>query len=61
MSDAKKRWVPVFFPLGKFQGSVNLRINGDNVVTAEIAKQMIDTVEEQHNASTDNNTGSTQS
>ena len=52
MSDVKKRWVPIFFPMGKFKGSVNLSIKGESVVSAETAKQMIDIIEAQENANT---------
>ena len=52
MSDVKKRWVPIFFPMGEFKGSVNLSIKGESVVSAETAKQMIDIIEAQENANT---------
>ena len=58
MTDDKRRWVPIFFPLGKFEGSVNLRISGASAVTAETAKQMIDIMEAEHNATKDSNPGS---
>ena len=61
MTNDKKRWVPIFFPEGQFEGSVNLRIKGASAVTAETAKQMIDIVEAEHNATKDSNPWSTNS
>ena len=46
MNEEKKRWVPVCFPNGPFNGSVNLAIKGDNVVTADAAKELIDAMED---------------
>lgn len=45
MNADKKNWVPIFFPEGPFKGSVNLSIKGENVVSAETAKQLIDLTE----------------
>ena len=45
MNADKRNWVPVFFPMGQFEGNVNLLIKGENVVTAEQAKAIIDEVE----------------
>ena len=46
MNEDKKRWVPVYFPKGPFKGSVNLAIKGENVVTADAAKELIDAMED---------------
>lgn len=46
MNADKRNWVPVFFPMGPFEGSVNLSIKGENVVSAEAAKKLIDLTEE---------------
>lgn len=40
----KAGWVPVYFPKG-LKGSVNITIKGTDVVSADIAKTMIDSVE----------------
>lgn len=60
MTNDKKRWVPVMFPAGPFPGSVNIAIKGENVVTSEVAKQLIDSVEGNlngRNGHKDSNTG----
>ena len=51
MSEELKRWIPVCFPMGPFEGTVNLALKGSNVLTATEAKELIDKSEEQLNAS----------
>lgn len=57
MNEERKNWVVIHFPNGPFQGSVNLAIAGKDVVSADAAKEMIDTLESAHNASTCNSNG----
>ena len=51
MTDVKKRWIPVCFPMGPFNGSVNIALKGANVLSAKDAKELIDATEGQLNAS----------
>lgn len=48
MSENKKRWVVIHFPNGEFTGRMTLGIDGKHVMTAEMAKQMIDYTEKQY-------------
>ena len=50
MNEDKKRWIPVCFPAGPFNGSVNIALKGANVVSAKEAKELIDATEGQMNA-----------
>ena len=50
MKEELKRWIPVCFPMGPFEGTVNLALKGSNVLTATEAKELIDKSEEQMNA-----------
>ena len=51
MNEELKRWIPVCFPMGPFEGTVNLALKGSNVLTATEAKELIDKAEEQLKAS----------
>ena len=48
MSENKKRWTVIHFPNGEFIGRMTLGIDGKYVMTAEMAKQMIDYTEKQY-------------
>ena len=48
MSENKKRWTVIHFPNGEFTGKMTLGIDGKYVMTAEMAKQMIDYTEKQY-------------
>lgn len=66
MTNELKRWIPVCFPMGPFNGSVNIALKGTNVLSAKEAKELIDMTERQMNNGilhTDmlDNTGSTSS
>lgn len=48
MSENKKRWVVIHFPNGEFTGKMTIGIDGQYVMSSEMAKQTIDYTEKQY-------------
>lgn len=47
MNEEKKEWVVVRFPQGPFQGTVNVAISGEWVVSANTAKELMENMDKE--------------